>query len=105
MARRVRWWATVFGDRPLERISDTDIRRLVSEKVAEARYLDFKLTFDHGSDEAREGLLRHVTSFANSSGGCLMFGIRDDGHGRAQRFEGVQTSRRGHDQVHPCPLP
>jgi hypothetical protein len=93
MARRTRRWTTVFVERPLEEISDADIGRLVTEKVAERQYLDFKLTFDHGSDDDREKLLRHVASLANGIGGCLIVGIRDDGHGRAQRFEGMHGHR------------
>jgi hypothetical protein len=90
MARASRRLSKAFGDKSLEDVSDAEIRALVSNNVAERQYLDFKAEFDHKLPDAKPKLLRHVASFANGGGGYLILGIRDDGHGRAQRFEGLQ---------------
>jgi Putative DNA-binding domain len=90
MARTPRPTSRTFGDKPLAAISDDELRALVSKHIAERQHLDFKLEFNHTLPEAVPKLLRHVASFANGGGGYLVLGIRDDGHGRAQRFEGLQ---------------
>jgi len=90
MARTPRPTSRTFGDKPLATISDDELRALVSKHIAERQHLDFKLEFNHTLPEAVPKLLRHVASFANGGGGYLVLGIRDDGHGRAQRFEGLQ---------------
>jgi hypothetical protein len=89
MARAPRPTSKIFGDKPLADISDDEIRALVSNHAAERQYLDFKLKFDRKLPDAEPKLLRHVASFANGGGGYLVLGIRDDGHGRALRFEGL----------------
>ena len=48
--------------------------------------LEFKATFDHKKPDAKLEFLRDVVSMANGGGGYLVFGVRDDGHGRAQCF-------------------
>ena len=62
----------------------------MSNHVAERQYLDFKVEFDHKLPDAVPKLLRHVVSFANGGGGYLVLGIRDDGHGHALKFDGLQ---------------
>ncbi|MDO8475978.1 MAG: ATP-binding protein [Candidatus Rokubacteria bacterium] len=90
MARASRRLSKTFGDKSLGDVSDADIRALVSNNVAERQYLDFKAEFDHKLPDAKPKLLRHAASFANGGDGYLILGIRDDGHGRAQRFEALQ---------------
>jgi hypothetical protein len=87
---RARRLSRIFGDKSLEDVSDDEIRELVSRHVAERQYLAFKVEFDHNLPDAAPKLLRHVVSFANGGGGYLILGIRDDGHGRAQKFDGLQ---------------
>ena len=89
MARGLRPTSGIFGDKALADISDDEIRALVTHRVAEHQHLDFKVEFDHSRPEAVQKLLRHVASFANGGGGYLVLGIRDDGRGHAQRFEGL----------------
>jgi len=90
MARAARPTSRIFGDKPLADVSDDELRALVSKRVAERQYLDFKLEFDRKVRDAEPKLLRHVASFANGGGGYLVLGVRDDGHGRALRFEGLR---------------
>ncbi len=76
----------IFDQRPLDEIPDDEIAGLVEAHVSERQYLEFKATFDYKNDDARLELLRDVVSMANGGGGYLIFGVRDDGHGRAQCF-------------------
>jgi predicted HTH transcriptional regulator len=77
----------IFYGRPINEITDLEISGLVDDHVAELQSLEFKLTFNHRNDEARLEMLVDVASLANSGGGHLIIGIRDDGRGCAQRFE------------------
>lgn len=59
-----------------EDITVTDVDQLVSEKVIEDLYLDYK----HGNElldrkKASQTIRQYVSSFANSSGGVLIIGV------------------------------
>jgi hypothetical protein len=61
-----------------QRIDDltyADIERLVEQKVPESRVLDYKRDLPGGSSDDVKELLADVTSFANASGGHLVFGV------------------------------
>ncbi len=77
----------IFEGRSIDEISDTEIERLVAEHACERRYLEFKVTVNVRSDPDRLEILRDIVSMANSGGGYLIIGIRDDGKGRAQKYE------------------
>src|SRR5208283_3042548 len=69
-----------FDEVTLEHIST-----LVRERVAERKILEYKEKLPDGTDGAKKEFLADVCSFANSSGGDLVFGIRDqrDSGGKA----------------------
>jgi predicted HTH transcriptional regulator len=50
---------------------------LVANAVAESRLLDYKEQLPGGGDPDKKEFLADVTSFANSAGGDLVFGIRE----------------------------
>ncbi len=59
----------------IDQLTYADIERLVEQKVPESRVLDYKRQLPGGTlDEVKE-LLADVTSFANASGGHLVFGV------------------------------
>ena len=76
----------IFEGRSLSEVSDDEIANLVDDHVSERQHLEFKATFSYRDDGARLELLRDIVSMANGGGGYLVFGVRDDGHGRAQAF-------------------
>ena len=45
----------------------------------ESKNLDFKVGFDTGSREAWCEIVKDIVAFANSGGGAIVFGARDDG--------------------------
>lgn len=60
------------------------MKRLVQDKVAERKEIEYKEQLPGNSTEERKEFLRDVSSLANSLGGYLIYGIRDkrDADGR-----------------------
>lgn len=75
----------------LENISKKDIQYLVENNVMERKGLDYKAKLPGGNDSARKEFLADVSSFANTVGGDLVFGISEKG-GALQVDMGVSTS-------------
>lgn len=69
----------------IDEIGPKHIAALVNEKVAERKILEYKERLPDGTDSAKKEFLADVCSFANSSGGDVIFGVRDerDANGRA----------------------
>lgn len=75
----------------IETLSKAHLSQLVADRVSEALTLDYKLTLPGTSDEDKREFLADVSSFANSSGGYLFFGIRE-AEGIATTVEGVEVA-------------
>ncbi len=65
-------------EKPLEQITEADLDLLVSQGRPEGRRLDYKLTLSGSSDKEVKEFLADVTSFANTDGGDLVIGVRDE---------------------------
>lgn len=110
-------------ERALADIGEADLQRLIATGRSEGRQLDFKRDWPGGSDADVRELLADVTSFANSEGGDIIFGMAEDGNSVATELPGVAADgldqrilamearvRDGIDlrlplfQVHPVPL-
>lgn len=76
----------IFGGRSVRDISLDDIRLLVENQVPEGPYLEYKESPYSGRPQDRREMLRDVTALANSSGGYLIVGIREDHFGRAEEL-------------------
>jgi hypothetical protein len=63
---------------PIERITETDLKALVAEGRREDAQLEFKLTLPGGNDDEKKEFLKDVTAMANSQGGEIIYGIRED---------------------------
>ena len=75
----------ILGGRSLDDLSLDDIRLLVENQVPEGPHLEYKeLPYSNRRQDRRE-MLRDVTALANSSGGYLIVGIREDNCGRAAK--------------------
>jgi hypothetical protein len=62
-------------------ITANDILRLVADKIAEHKTLEYKATLAIGNTEEKAEFLSDVSSFANASGGDILFGITDEREG------------------------
>lgn len=65
-------------EKPLESITEDDLKQLIENKVLEAKRLDYKLLLPTNSDGDKKEFLADVSSFANSSGGDIIYGISQD---------------------------
>lgn len=78
----------------LAEVTNEEIEILVTEHITERQHLEFKVAIEHKSDDDRFETLCDIASLANSGGGYLIIGIRDDGKGRAQKFETLEDTTR-----------
>jgi predicted HTH transcriptional regulator len=62
----------------IDEITSDHIASLVNEKVTERKTLEYKERLPEGSDGAKKEFLADVCSFANASGGDIVYGIRDE---------------------------
>ncbi len=63
--------------KPLDRVEKADIDSLVSNEVREGRTLEYKQAPPTNSDEDKREFLADVSSFANASGGDLLYGVTE----------------------------
>jgi len=62
---------------PLENITEKDLQELVKNNVLEKRTLEYKSALPGGSDGDHKEFLADASSFANTNGGDLIFGITE----------------------------
>lgn len=77
-------------DKTLESITERDLQALVDDQKAERKTLEYKQTLPGGSDDNRKEFLADVSSFANASGGHLLFGFEEQA-GVPQKLVGAQV--------------
>lgn len=75
-------------NKPLDKIALEDLEILVQNCVAEGKSMEFKLLLPGNSDKDKKEFLADVSSFANTLGGDLIFGIREE-KGIARKIEGI----------------
>ena len=61
-----------------EKITSDEIVRLVTDKVSERKTLEFKRSLNIGTTDEQAEFLADISSFANASGGDILFGITDE---------------------------
>lgn len=77
----------IFDGKPIDKITDEELDAIVQENIRERQHLEFKVTVNYRDDGDRLELLRDIGALANGGGGYVIIGIRDDGQGRAVKFE------------------
>ncbi|MFC2075677.1 helix-turn-helix domain-containing protein [candidate division KSB1 bacterium] len=77
----------IFNGKSVYDIKDSEIVRLVEDHISERQYLEYKVTVKYKDPEEKRETLRDIASLANGGGGYIIIGIRDDGKGKALRFE------------------
>jgi len=64
--------------KPLDHLGEGELLELIEMAVAEWKTIDYKIVLPGKEDKERKEFLRDVSSFANASGGHLVFGIREE---------------------------
>lgn len=75
-------------DKPLEAIDEATLNSLVTTKATEGRHLEFKSELPSKEGDAIREFLADVSSFSNSQGGHLLFGVAEAA-GAATAIAGV----------------
>jgi hypothetical protein len=68
--------------------TEDDLLDLIANQVAEGRVLDYKVIQPGNSDDDKKEFLADVSSFANTAGGHLIFGMEED-QGIALNLPGI----------------
>lgn len=62
----------------IDEITEQDLQALIDNSVVERKTLEYKQTLPSNSDKGKKEFLADVSSFANASGGDLIYGITED---------------------------
>lgn len=62
-------------NKPLQQITLADLQRLIDERVCESKTLEYKQDLPGNSDGGPVKILRSISSFANTAGGDLLYGV------------------------------
>lgn len=90
----------IFDGKPTAQITADDIRGLVTTRVREDQFVDFKRDPYPATERGRQELAKDVSAFANAAGGYIIIGVAESGDGRAESLahvpdaEGVRRSIR-----------
>lgn len=90
-------------NKPIHSIEEADLQRMVDEKNAESRRIDYKTAINFDTDEAKDKeeakaeFRRDVSSFANSIGGDIIIGIRDN-KGIPEELCGFELGKQSEEQ-------
>jgi predicted HTH transcriptional regulator len=75
VVRRLRWVVEEMIHKRLEEIQETDLDHLVANGVPEGKTIEYKEILPGNSDGDKKEFLADVSSFANTTGGDLIFGV------------------------------
>jgi len=65
-------------NKKIEDITEADLQALIANNVLEGKTIEYKKELPGNTDSNKKEFLADVTSFANTSGGDLIFGIEED---------------------------
>src|SRR6266436_6718269 len=65
----------ILDSKPLDKIDVSDLQVLIDDKVAERKRVEYKRDLPGNSNDDRREFLADVSSFANTAGGFLIYGI------------------------------
>lgn len=71
-------------------LTEGDLVEIVTNQVSEGKRIEYKSTLPNSTEESKKEFLADVSSFANTQGGFLIFGI-DEENGYPKELSGVQA--------------
>ena len=81
----------------IRQITPDEIRSLIANGTIENKHLEFKETIPDNSQTDRNKFLATVVSFANSDGGLIIYGLRQNRLGAADEVKGVSSASTDQD--------
>lgn len=73
-----------------DKITEEDLQSLIDNSVLESKTIEYKQSLPGNSDSDKKEFLADISSFANASGGDLIYGILEDRNtGIPERLEGL----------------
>jgi len=78
-------------NKPLESIQESDLQALVDNQVTERKTTEYKEALPGNADGDKKEFLADVSSFANASGGDLIYGIKEQS-GISIELSGLELS-------------
>lgn len=78
-------------NKPLADLTEADLGRLVTDEVREGKTIEYKSLLPSDQTEAKKEFLADASSFANTAGGYLIFGV-EESDGVAKKISGVSES-------------
>ena len=62
---------------PLDAVSESDLQRLVDDRIPESKNIEYKQTLQYATDDQKREFLSDLSAFANTDGGDLIYGIAE----------------------------
>jgi len=82
----------------IEKITEEDLQGLVDNTVVERKTLEYKQALPGNTDSDKKEFLADVSSFANASGGDLIYGITEDKKtGIPKSLDGIDVDSPDHE--------
>jgi len=75
-------------NKSLEQINKEDLERLIQNSVSEKKTIEYKIRLSLITEQEKGEFLADVSSFANTSGGDLIFGIKEE-NGLPKSIDGI----------------
>jgi hypothetical protein len=74
-------------------INESDILGLINNKISEQKTLEFKRQLpDKNKEDEKIKILQTIASFANTDGGIIIFGMKENNEGEASEIVNIETS-------------
>ncbi len=75
-------------EKNIDQITEEDLQALIDNSVLEGKTIEYKQSLPSNQDSNKKEFLADVSSFANASGGDLIYGITESG-GTPRKLEGL----------------
>lgn len=88
----------IINSKKLDEITESDLTHLIDEGIIEEKKLEYKSELPGNTEEAKKKFLATVSSFANASGGDIIYGIIENRDtGKPEALKGIKIENL--DQV------
>jgi hypothetical protein len=88
----------LFNGKLLDEVNEEDIHALVTFGYSEIKTREFKQILPGNSDNEKKEFLADVSSFANASGGFIVYGVKEE-NGIATSIQGLQISDQDSEKL------